>query len=158
MSAGHHILRRERLLLTQSGHRDKPCRLPHYSGSRDWSQLLPIQVVFIQKFGPKILWRGGNVWPTLWRKVHEIPIQPNRIDMIHRRFSSPEMKNLSIPPLKYMHYWPLHIIRVSLALVIGLIERVRSGNQRNLRPTTLLAHALIRSAGALAIATNAAPL
>jgi hypothetical protein len=33
--------------------------------------------------------------------------------MIRRQFSSPEMKNRSILPLKYMHYWPLHIIRVT---------------------------------------------
>src|SRR5918994_4086948 len=46
------------------------------------------------------------------------------------------MKNLSILPPKYMHHWPLHIIRVSLAFVIGLIRRVESGNQRNLRPST----------------------
>src|SRR6266436_2866238 len=57
--------------------------------------------------------------------------------MIRRRFSSPEMKNLSTLLPEYMHHWPLHIIRVSLALVIGLIGRLRSGNQRNLRPSTL---------------------
>src|ERR1700738_1562960 len=101
------------------------------------AKLLLIQIVFFQEFGPEILWRSGNVWPTLWRKVHEIPIRPHRVDMIRRQFSSPEMKNLSSLPPKYMHHWPLHIIRVSLAFVIGLIGRVRSGNQRNLRPSTL---------------------
>ncbi len=95
-----------------------------------------IQIVFFQEFGPEILWRSGNVWPPFWREVHEIPIWPHRVDMIRRRFSSPEMKNLSFLPPKYMHHWPLHIIRVSLAFVIGLIGRVRSGNQRNLRPST----------------------
>src|ERR1700758_3903384 len=85
--------------------------------------LLPIQIVFFQEFGPELLWRSGNVWPPLWRKVHEIPIRPPRVDMIRRQFSSPEMKNLSILPPKYMHHWPLHIIRVSLALVIGFIGR-----------------------------------
>src|ERR687893_589542 len=85
-------------------------------------------VVFFQEFGPELLWRSGNVWPPLWRKVHEIPIRPYRVEMIRRQFSSPEMKNLSILPPKYMHNWPLHIIRVSLALVIGLISRLRSGN------------------------------
>ena len=44
---------------------------------------------FFQEFRPEILWRSGNIWPTLWRKVHEIPILPPK-------------------------YWPL-IIRVSLA-------------------------------------------
>ena len=81
--------------------------------------LLLIQIVFFQEFGPESLWRSWNVWPTLWRKVHEIPIWPNRVDMIPRQFSSPEMKNLSFLPPKYMHHWQLHIIRVSLAFVIG---------------------------------------
>src|SRR3984893_1900063 len=105
---------------------------------RSGAKLLLIQIVFFQEFGPEILWRSGNVWPTLWRKVHEIPIRPHRVDMIPRQFSSPEVKDFSILPPKYMHHWPLHIIRVSLAFVIGLIGRVRSGNQRNLRPSTLL--------------------
>ena len=92
------------------------------------ANLLLIQIVFFQEFGPEILWRSGNVWPSLWRKVHEIPIRPHGVDMIPRQFGSPEMKNPSIPPLEHMHYWPLHIIRVSLTFVIGLIGRVRSGN------------------------------
>ena len=117
-------------------HRDELCRLPHYSSSRDRAPLL-IQIVFFQEFGPEILWRSGNVWSTLWRKVHEIPIRPHRVDMIRRQFSSPEMKHLSILPPEYMHHRPLHIIRFSLAFVIGLIGRVRSGNKRNLRPSTL---------------------
>src|ERR1700680_150048 len=100
------------------------------------AKLLLFQIVFFQEFGPESLWRSGNVRPTLWRKVHEIPIRPHRVDMICRQFSSPEMKNLSILPPKYMHHWPLHIIRVSLAFVIGLISRVRSGSQGNLRPST----------------------
>src|SRR5256885_6378568 len=89
--------------------------------------LLLIQVVFFQEFGPELLWRSGNVWPPLWGKVHEIPIRPHRVEMIHHPFRSPEMKNLSIPLPEYMHHWPLHIIRVSLAFVIGLIGRLRSG-------------------------------
>src|SRR5258708_2980141 len=101
------------------------------------AKLLLIQIVFFQEFGPEILWRSGNVGPTLWRKVHEIPIRPHRVDMIRRGFSSPEMKDFSILLPKYMHHWQLHIIRVSLAFVIGLIGTVRSGNQRNLRPSTL---------------------
>src|ERR1700675_4155098 len=60
------------------------------------ARLLLIQIVFFQEFGPEILWRSGNVGPTLWRKVHEIPIRPHRVDMIPRKFSSPEMRNLSI--------------------------------------------------------------
>src|SRR2546425_7974075 len=100
------------------------------------AQLLLSQIVFFQEFGPEILWRSGNVWPTLWCKVHEIPIRPHRVDMIRHRFSSPEMKDLSILPPKYVHHWQLHIIRLSLTFVIGLIGRVESGNQRNLRPAT----------------------
>ena len=121
------------------------------------AKLLLIQIVFFQEFGPEILWRSGNVWPTLWRKVHEIPIRPHRVHMIRRQFSSPKMKDFSILPPKYMHYWPLHIIGVSLAFVIGLIGRVRSGNQRNLRPSTLFGPRIDSiGRGALAIATNAA--
>src|SRR5881409_2089748 len=62
-----------------------------------------IQIVFFQEFGPEVLRRGGNVRPTLWRKVHEIPIRPHRVDVIARQFSSPEMKNPSILPPEYMH-------------------------------------------------------
>src|ERR1700680_5017282 len=100
------------------------------------AKLLLFQIVFFQEFGPEILWRSGNVWAPLWRKVHEIPIRPHRVDMIRRQFSSPEMINLSILLPKYMHHRQLHIIRVSLAFVIGLIGRIRSGNERDLRPST----------------------
>src|SRR5580704_12704949 len=48
------------------------------------------------------------------------------------------MKNLSVLLPEYMHHWQLHIIRVSLALVVGLIGRLRSGNQRDLRPAPFL--------------------
>src|ERR1700732_1620838 len=47
------------------------------------------------------------------------------------------MNNLSTLPPEYMHHWPLHIIRVSLTFVVGLIRAARSGNQRNLRPSAL---------------------
>src|ERR1700682_2166592 len=104
---------------------------------RGGAKLFPIQIVFFQEFGPEILWRSGNIWPTLWRKVHEIPIGPHRVDMIPRQFSSPEMKDFSILPPEYMHHWQLHIIRVSLAFVIGLIGRVRSRKQRDLPPPAL---------------------
>src|ERR1700681_3082927 len=87
------------------------------------AKLLLIQIVFFQEFGPEILWRSGNVWPALWRKVHEIPIRPHRVDMIPRQFGPPEMKDFSIQPPKHMHHWQLHIIRFSLAFVIGLIGR-----------------------------------
>src|SRR5687768_4897300 len=83
-------------------------------------QLLVVQIILFQKFGPEVLWRSGNVWPALWRKVHEIPIRPHRIDMIRRQLSCPEMKDLSILPPKHMHHWPLHIIGLSLAFVVGL--------------------------------------
>jgi hypothetical protein len=110
---------------------------PASSSARPGATLLLIQIVFFQEFGPELLRWSGNVWPPLWRKVHEIPIRPHRVEMIRRQFSSPELKSLSILPLKYMHHWPLDIIGVSLALVICLIGRLRSGNQRNLRPSTL---------------------
>src|ERR1700692_1498478 len=102
-----------------------------YESARLGATLLLIQIVFFQEFGPEILWRSGNVWPTPWRKVHEIPIRPHRVDMIRRRLSSPEMKNRSTLPPKYMHHRPLHIIRVSLAFGIGLIGRRPSGKQGN---------------------------
>src|SRR6185369_9524141 len=47
------------------------------------------------------------------------------------------MKDLSFLPPKDMHHWQLPIIGISLALVVGLIARIRSGNQRKLRPSTL---------------------
>ena len=108
-----------------------------FKSTRLGAKLLLIQIVFFQEFGPEILWRSGNVGTTLWRKVHEIPIRPHRVDMIPRQFSPPEMKDFPILPPEYVHHWPLHIIRVSLAFVIGLIGRVESRNQRDLRPSTL---------------------
>jgi hypothetical protein len=80
---------------------------------------------------------GHDVWSTLRRKVHEIPIRPDRVDVICRQFSSPEMENLPILFPKHMHHRPLHIIGIALAFVVGLIGRVRSGNQPDLRPSTL---------------------
>src|SRR5258705_7810962 len=87
-----------------------------FKSARLGAKLLLIQIVFFQEFGPEILWRSGNVWPTLRRKVHQIPIRPHRVDMIPRQFSSPEMKDFSILLSEYMHHRPLHIIRISLAL------------------------------------------
>src|SRR5687768_16224293 len=111
--------------------------VPQFFRPRNWAPNYSLfRIVLFQEFRSEILWRSGNVWSALWRKVHEVPIRPNRVDVIHQLFSSPEMKNLSILPPEYMHHWPLHVIRVSLAFVIGLIGRVRSGNQRNLRPST----------------------
>src|SRR5687767_3706602 len=44
------------------------------------------------------------------------------------------MEYLPALPPEYMHHRPLHVIGVSLAFVVGLIRRARSGNQRDLRP------------------------
>jgi hypothetical protein len=85
------------------------------------AKLFLIEIVLFQEFGPEILRRHGNVWPPFRSKVHEIPIRPNRIEMIPRQFSPPEMKNLSFPPPKDMHHRQLPVIGVSLAFVIGLI-------------------------------------
>src|SRR5215813_14758927 len=92
--------------------------------------------MFFEEFGPELLWWNGNIRPTLWRKVHKIPIWPHRVDMVSLQFSSPEMEHFSVPLRKDMHNRQLHIIRISLAFVIGLIVRGRSGNQRNLRPAS----------------------
>src|SRR5919109_3191839 len=100
--------------------------------------LLLVQIVLFQEFGPELLWRRGNVRPALWRKVHEIPVRPHRVEVIRCRLSSPEMKNLSVQLPKHMHHRPLHIIRVSLALVIRLVGRLRTGHHWNLRPSTSL--------------------
>src|SRR5439155_16133800 len=61
------------------------------------TKLVLVQIVLFQELRPEILWRSGNVRPTLWREVHEIPIRPHRVDMIPRQFSSPEMKDFSVP-------------------------------------------------------------
>src|SRR3954466_12098207 len=97
------------------------CRSPPYSSAQLAATLLLIQIVLFQELGPEVLWRGGNVGPALGREVHEVPIRPHPVDMILEHFSSPEMKDFSILPLKDMHHGPLHIIGVSLAFVIGLI-------------------------------------
>src|SRR5688572_4960188 len=64
-------------------------RIQHFELAAADAELLLIQIVFFQEFRPEVLWRSVNVWPTLWRKVHEIPIGPHRVDMIFHRFSSP---------------------------------------------------------------------
>src|SRR5689334_4364921 len=76
--------------------------------------LFLIQIMFFEELGPELLWRNGNIRPTLWRKVHEIPIGPHCVDMVPLQFSSPEMENPSVPLRKDMHNRQLHIIRVSL--------------------------------------------
>src|SRR4051812_18212195 len=101
------------------------------------SKLVFAQIVFFQEFGPEVLWRSRNVWPTLWRKVHQIPIRPHRVDMVCRQLSPPKMINLSALLSKHMHYWPLQIIGLSLTFVIGLKWRVIPRYQRNLRPSSL---------------------
>src|SRR5688572_20897353 len=95
------------------------------------------KIVLLQELGPEILWRSGDVRPTLRGKVHEIPIRPHRVDVVHHRFGAPEMENLPVPLLEDMHYRPLHVVGISLALVVSLIGRLRSGHQRHLRPPAL---------------------
>src|SRR6516225_106400 len=101
-------------------------------GSAHRMPLLPIEVVCFQEFGPEILWRRGNVWPTVRRKVHEIPVRPHRVNVISLEFSSPEMKYSSTALHEHMHHGPLHVVRVSLTFVVGLIGGMESGNQRDL--------------------------
>src|SRR5206468_6977654 len=81
--------------------------------------LLLFQIILFQEFGPELLWRREKVRPALWREVHEIPIRPDRVDVIARQFGSPEMKNLSALLPEDMHHGPLHVVGVSLAFVIG---------------------------------------
>jgi len=105
------------LLIAQSGHAA--------SGRSSLSaKLLFVEKGFFQELRPEILRRSGNAWSTLRRKVHEIPIRPDRVDVICRQFSSPEMENLPILFPKYMHHRPLHIIGISLASVVGLVGGV----------------------------------
>ena len=66
------------------------------------------------------------------REVHEVPVRPHRVDMVRNRFGSPEMENLTVLFPEYMHHWPLHVIGLALAFVIGLKWRVMAGHQRNL--------------------------
>lgn len=54
-------------------------------------RLLLVQIVYFQKFGPEFLWRRGNVWPALRRKVHQIPVRPHRVEVIRHRLSSPDL-------------------------------------------------------------------
>src|SRR5438046_8198400 len=96
-----------------------------------------VQIVLFQEFGPEFLRRSGNVRASLRREVHQIPIGPYRIEMISFQFGSPEMKDLSVELPEYMHHRPLHIIGLALAFVVGLIGRLRSRNQRHLRPLAL---------------------
>src|ERR1700676_397304 len=100
--------------------------------------LLLFQVVLFKESGPESLRRNGNVRPPLWRKVHEIPVRPHRIDVIPLQFSAPEMTNPSVAPREDMHNRQLHVVGLSLALVIGLIGRLESRDQGNLRPSTPL--------------------
>jgi hypothetical protein len=72
--------------------------------------LFPVEVVSFQEFRAEILWRRGDVRSTVWRKVHEIPIRPHRVNVIPREFSSPEMEDCSIALHEHMHHWPLHVV------------------------------------------------
>src|SRR4051812_43410038 len=120
--------------------RSHSARAPNVTGEapallfrgRSTFSLLLVQIILFEELGPELLWRSRNVRPPLRSKVHQIPIRPDRVDMIHHSFSSPEMKNLSILLPEDMHHRQLHVIRVFLAFVIGLIGRLESGNQRNL--------------------------
>src|SRR6516162_3858927 len=79
----------------QIGREPTACLSVRAVAAREAAKLLLIQIVFFQEFGPEILWRSGNVWPTLRRKVHDIPIRPHGVDMIGRQLGPPEMENLS---------------------------------------------------------------
>ena len=116
----------------------RPCPISRQTPpARFDTKLLLIQIMLFQEFGPEILWRSGEVWPALWREVHQIPIRPHCINMIRWQLSCPEVKNLSVPLPKHMHHRPLHIVGLSLAFVVGLEWRVVARYQRNLRPSTL---------------------
>src|SRR5436190_3618490 len=67
------------------------------------TQLFLVQIMLFQEFGPEILRRRGNVRTAFGREVHEIPIRPDRVDMIPHHFSSPEMKDFPVPLPEYMH-------------------------------------------------------
>ncbi len=101
-------------------------------------ELLVVQIVLLQELRPEILRRKVLVRPTLGREVHEVPIRPHRVHVIRGRFSSPEVKDVPVPSPEYVHHRPLHVVRVALAFVVGLIRRLEAGNQGDLRPSALL--------------------
>ena len=79
-----------------------------------------MQIILFQEFGPEILRGSGNIRPAFGRKVHQIPIRPDRVDVIRHPFGSLEMEDFPILFLENMHHGQLHIVRVFLAFVIGL--------------------------------------
>ena len=89
-------------------------------------RLLLMEIVSFKELRPEILWRSGNVRPTFRRIVHEVPIGPNRVDMVFAQFSSPEVKDLSVLFLEDMHHGQLHVVGILLAFVIRLVGRIRS--------------------------------
>ena len=129
-------------------------QLLNYSSPLKSSSLL--QIVLFKELGPERLWRRGNVRPALRGEIHEIPIRPDRIDMISLQFSAPEMRNPSVLASEDVHYRHLHVIRRCLTFVVRLIGRLESGDQRNLRPSAFPGTRVDFSAGAFAMATNAA--
>jgi RNA polymerase sigma factor (sigma-70 family) len=83
--------------------------------------LLFVQIVLLQELGPESLRRRVTVRPTLGREVHQVPVRPHRVDVVHHRLGAPEMKNLAVPLREGMHHRLLHILGLSLAFVVGLI-------------------------------------
>src|SRR6516164_8516411 len=115
-----------------------------------------LQIVLFEELGPERLWRRGNVRPSLRCEIHQIPIRPDRIDMIPFQFSAPEMKNPPVLAPEDVHHRQLHVIRRSLTFVVRLIGTLESGDQRNLRPSAFPGPRVDFFAGAFAMATNAA--
>src|SRR5688500_19451884 len=68
-----------------------------------------IEIVFLQEFGPEGLWRGVEVRPPFRREIHEIPIRPHGVQVIHHRFSPPEMSNPAFLSAEYVHHRQLHV-------------------------------------------------
>ena len=118
-------------------------------------ELLLVEVVLFQKFGAKF-WGGVGMSCTLRREVHHIPVGPHRVDMIARR-SVPRNGISRLRARGNTCITGRCMSSDSLALVVGLIGRVVS---RRPAPSATIraarAHALIPSAGALAMAAKAA--
>ena len=81
-----------------------------------------VEEVILEKLRTKVLRRRHAIRSTLWCKVHQVPVRPDRVDMIALQFCRPEMEDVTIDFAKYVQGRPLHIVVLALALVVLLIS------------------------------------
>ena len=76
--------------------------------------------MLLQKLGTEILRRRHKVRTALGREIQQIPIGPDRVDMVRWQLAGPKMMDLPLFSFEDMHHRQLHIIGLALTFVVGL--------------------------------------